>query len=158
MLIHGRELYQFCKAHIDNANLPNPFLYEQTELDVHLGPWIWTEKYEPACLRIHDLKKGMHEGLFDKRPIPEHGAILKSKEFALFETEEYFRMPNSAYGVLTLRSWAARSGLEQSTSQVLKPGFEGHLVLEFVNELKHHEMLIHKMDPVAQIQFFWLED
>lgn len=130
-----------------------------SELDIHLGCWLWLERWEPGYARAHRLQKGRHEEVFDRRKIHEgvgHG--LKPGELVLAETRQRFKMPDNVYGVLTLRSWAAKSGLEQSASMVLKPGWEGALILELRNNLRHHELLVEPNDAIGQIQFFHIID
>lgn len=152
-LLAGIPLYDFMAAHVGNAVRSDTYLTD-VQMDVRMDSTIWVERHPPGCLRTHALLKGNHHDLFDEKQIPEHGYVLKPKEFILARTMEFFHLPANVFGMLTLRSWAARSGLEQSTSQVLKPGFEGHLILELVNELRHHELLIKAEAPIAQIQFF----
>lgn len=124
------------------------------EVDIRLGSNYWKEKVEPRCTRVHVMKKDSWEDLWEKKPILDTGIVLQPGEFILAETAEYFQIPDDVYGVLTLRSWAAKSGLDQSSSLTLKPGWSGFLIMELHNGLKWHDLLIEKGEMIGQIQFF----
>jgi dCTP deaminase len=87
--------------------------------------------------------------------LPSSGRFfLNPGAFCLTETVEYFEMPNDLSGLFTLRSALARSGLDQSVSFFLKPGWRGRLVLELRNNLRYHELALTPGQLIGQVTFF----
>ena len=83
---------------------------------------------------------------------------LKPQEFIITKITEYIELPNDIYGMFTIRSKYARNGLEQSASLMLKPNWEGNLILELRNVLRYHDIHISRYAPIGQIQFFKVYD
>lgn len=152
-LIQGIELAQLVKHHVQDSVLPN-----YTELDIRLGSNYWTEKDRSSSQRVHVMKPEDWNSHLTKKQIPEHGVTLAAGRFMLAETYEYFDMPENVEGILSLRSWAAKSGLEQSSSLTLKPGWHGILILELFNSLAWYDLLMTPGLSIAQIQFFDIGD
>lgn len=148
MLISGQALIDLTKKVVEGDNL----VVNRCEIDVHLGKFIFREKQLPACQRIHQLGAPLDQ-LFSRHEVVSDVSI-KPKEFILAETREFFKMPSNVSGMVTLRSFAAKAGLEQSSSLTLKPDWSGHLILELCNQLREHELLLEPDAPIAQIQFF----
>lgn len=150
-LLKGRDLRSFCENHLQHVDGD---LIGETGLDVRFGPKVWTEKYMPGYARTHELTKENQPLLWDEVTVPEYGFTLKPKAFIKAETYEYFDMPATVMAEFGLRSWAAQSGLEQSTSTTIKPGWSGHLIMELVNELRHSELLIPLRAPIGHVRFY----
>lgn len=125
-----------------------------TEIDICLGPKIWVEKFAPTDQRRHILNPNDWKSHLQEVDMPAGGFVLAPWRFILAETAEHFDMPLNVQGLMTLRSWAAKSGLEQSSSLTLKAGWSGHLILELFNSLAVHDLVLTEGLPIAQIQFF----
>jgi len=149
--ITGKELERFVQQQV---KFYQPSAIGNVGLDVHLGSKLYIEKEIHSTQRLHVLEYATWRELYDTKVIPMHGHTLKAKHFLLAETLEYFQMPAHVSGTMTLRSWAAKSGLEQSSSLDLKPGWEGNLILELFNSLTHHELQLLPGSAIAQIKFF----
>lgn len=147
-LIKGQALEDLC-ANIKDCLPPN-----YTELDIRLGNKGWVEKERSSSQRIHCLNPKDWNSHLKPIDIPNHGYSLPAWRFMLAETVEYFDMPLHVQGIMTLRSWAAKSGLEQSSSLTLKPGWSGYLILELFNSLATYDLLLKPGLAIAQIQFF----
>lgn len=155
-LIHGRELASFVSHSVRGARPANMF-----ELDIHLGDNVWVESLvDPKCNDdyLHVLGMDSWERSMERRKIPASGYLLGPLGFCLTDTKEFFEMPPLVVGIMTLRSWAAKSGLEQLSSLTLKPGWKGHLILELFNCRSIRDLLLTPGLPVAQIQFFDISD
>lgn len=59
--------------------------------------------------------------------------ILNPGQVVLAATQEVFKFPEDVAGFLTLKSSLARIFLNHMNSNLINPGFEGNLVLEFHN-------------------------
>jgi len=125
-----------------------------SDLDIRLGPEIWVEKEPHSTQRIHKLAKETWQELYNPQTLPEHGRILKRGEFLLITALERFQLPANIKGELSLRSWAACSGLDQAESVRLKPGWSGALILELKNNLAHHDLLLEPGMVVGNIEFY----
>jgi dCTP deaminase len=148
-LVTGRALQRLVDSCIHPALKPG-----RTELDIRLGTKIFVEKDPPSSQRIHVMKYEDWNSHLNEKFIPAHGMSFKAGQFVLAETVEYFDMPPHIQGLMTLRSWAAKSGLEQSSSLTLKPGWSGKLILELSNSLRNHELFLKPGQDIAQVQFF----
>lgn len=149
-LIRGGELKELVDSVVIGSTLP----VGVNELDIRLGKQYWVERELSYSQRVHVMKPEDWQGHLQSAYIPEHGMSLLPQHFMLVEAKEQFVMPEYVMGLLTLRSWAAKSGLEQSSSLTLKPGWKGPLILELFNSLQHNELFITPGLPVAQVQFF----
>jgi deoxycytidine triphosphate deaminase len=150
-MITGNDLIDFVsRGAVKGGNV----VVNRTEIDVHLGQYIWREKKLPACQRVHSLGAPL-EQLFDRHEVTTDFSLAPG-EFIRAETRETFDLPHWAYGILTLRSFAAQAGLEQLSSLTLKPSWKGTLILELSNMLKEHSLVLQPDAPIAQIAFFEL--
>ncbi len=149
-LITGQALRQLAAECIEGYS---PDLVGRVEVEVCVGD---NYKLYPPGLKKDtlELTKTTSDLLFITRPVPETGLTLKPKEFILLETKEVFSLPSYVMGMLTLRSYAARAGLSQTASLLLKPNWTGRLILELVNDLASVSLTLEKGSPIAQIQFY----
>jgi deoxycytidine triphosphate deaminase len=86
-----------------------------------------------------------------------NGQIMPFKEYSLepdevvnFVTTEFLVLPDNAMGTVTVRSLWAQRGLNHLTSQRLKPGWQGYLILELHN-VSNQAILLKNGDRVVQI-------
>jgi len=149
-LITGAALRAFASDHIAGYL---PSLVGVTEVDIRVGESI---RIYPSTLQKDtvDLTATTSDLLFITKPILESGVYLKPREFILLQSHEFFTMPSHVQGMLTLRSWAAKSGLSQTASLILKPNWKGNLILELTNDLSLVTLVIKKGLPIAQTQFY----
>lgn len=150
-LIQGQRLAELVESSIKHFVPAN---VHDTELDICLGNKIWVEKDRHNTQRVHVMSPNDWNSHLVERVIPPHGVTLLPRRFMLAETREYFDMPPNVQGMLTLRSWAAKTGLEQSSSLLLKRDWSGHLIMELFNSLGTYELWMTPGLPIAQIQFF----
>lgn len=148
-LIKGTALEKLVGESVRGALKPG-----YTELDIRLGKKAWVEKERSHAQRIHVMKPHNWSNHLKEVTIPDHGITLNAWGFMLAETLETFDLPLGVQGLLTLRSWAAKSGLEQSSSLILKAGWSGVLIMELFNSLSTYDLLMEPSAPIAQIQFF----
>ena len=152
-LLQGQRLRQFVEKHIAFFEPEN---IGQTELDIRFGNIYW-EEVEPLNLinnrKVHIVSPLTWQTIYKQLPA-DHGAFIEPGRFILAEALETFALPKQVQGMLTLRSWAAKSGLEQSSSLILKAGWQGSLILELSNSLRRHALLIPPRAVIGQIQFF----
>jgi len=80
------------------------------------------------------------------------GLTLSPNETVLAKTAEYFKMPTDVIGFLTLKSSLARTFLNHMNSNLINPGFEGNLVLEFHN-CSNKTIFLEEGQRVSQIVF-----
>jgi dCTP deaminase len=151
-LIQGEELQDLVSTSVTDTLDPG-----DTELDIRIGREIWTERKGHTNPPFNLSTPGRNYPL-EIAPLLDEGYTLKPGHFMLATTQEYFRMPDDVQGILTLRSWAARSGLEQSSSLTLKPGWSGYLIMELRNNLQRHDLVLTPSVAIAQIQFFDLTE
>lgn len=84
-------------------------------------------------LRLGPLYRVPQEdGWSEPREIPETGLELVDGDFVLMHTLEYVTMPDSAVGLLCLKSSTGRKGLEHLHAGYIDPGFRGEITLEVV--------------------------
>jgi len=149
-MLTGTELTKAVFAAVSEFD---PSAVRECSLDVHLADWGQIENNDTASpIRVVDLKVG--QGL-QLTPIDlRAGIALRPGQFLLAETREKFKLPEDLSGMFTLRSRYARNGLDHSTSLVLRPGWEGHLVLELWNRTQWHSILLKAGEPIGQVHFF----
>lgn len=150
-LIQGEDLQRLVHSRVKNYVSAN---IKHTELDIQIGAKAWVEKERHNTQRVHVLTPNDWNSHMEERRIEKSGMSLLPWRFMLAETMEHFDMPLHIQGILTLRSWAAKSGLEQSSSLTLKAGWSGVLILELFNSLATYELLLTPGLAVAQVQFF----
>jgi deoxycytidine triphosphate deaminase len=134
-------------------------LVEYDSVILRVGNKAYLERDFPLSQQIHTMRKENWGELYDVMNVAETAdasLYIKPKQFLLLETLEYFRMPKDVWGVLNLRSWAALSGLEQSTSLDIKPEWEGYLKMELVNQLRYNTLRLEYKAPIASVKFFKL--
>ena len=78
-------------------------------------------------------------------------------EMILGKTVETFNLPEDVMAEFSLRSWAAKSGLNQSTSLAMKPNWAGQLVLELHNCLKDRWLCFYPGAEIGQVSFYRTE-
>lgn len=149
-LLQGTELHDFCQHYVASHLPPG-----QTELDVRIGTDAWIERFPQSARRNMQLVDPLDD-LFFTLPLGEAPVGIPPGGFVLVATEEHFSLPPSVMGLFTLRSFAAKRGMGQAASLVLKPGWTGNLIMELANQLRHHELLIKRGDAVGQVQFFYV--
>lgn len=76
--------------------------------------------------------------------------------FRLASTVEKFWMPPNVIGFVHDKSTWAREGLAVQNT-VIEPGWRGFLTLELTNHNDHHEIMVLRNDPIAQIVFHWVD-
>jgi len=138
-----------------------------TEIDVRISPFIRRELYRQTDNddRHHFATEVNWENMFtDEYFGVEHNSVkgrnyikLEAGEMILGKTMEKFQLPGNIMAEFSLRSWAARSGINQSTSLLMKPNWSGQLVLELHNALRHHVVYLEKGAVIGQVRFFRLE-
>lgn len=138
-----------------------------TEIDVRLSGFIRRERLRASHYdsRHHYATEDNWNSLFTEE---YHGAEFvaeKNKayvkldpgEMILGKTVELFQLPSDVIAEFSLRSWAARSGINQSTSLLMKPNWGGQLVLELHNALRTRIVHLEKGAVIGQVMFFKLE-
>jgi deoxycytidine triphosphate deaminase len=150
-LLQGQELKDFVIRHVIGAE---EGLIGQYGLDIRVSDEIWTEKSPGGWEKAHTLTKTGMPDLWVQVQAPDWGFTMRPGQMVKALTREEFKMPDSVLGRLNLRSWAAQSGLGHTASLVLQPGWQGRLILELVNVLKHRELLVEPETALAEVQFF----
>jgi deoxycytidine triphosphate deaminase len=102
-------------------------------------------------IRILGLNCGLSISSLRTEPL-----LLEPGQFVLAETLEQFTVPKTVKGIFTIRSWAAKSGLDQAVSITLKPNWSGHLIMELRNNLQHNTLCFRPHEAIGQIEFFEL--
>lgn len=150
-MIAGKELVELLES---GAVLEgyDPALVGRISVDVRISDWVRREAWAPGWAKAFNLLSTDEDELFHESF--EEVISLKPKHFIQARTLETFNMPFDVAGMFTLRSAAARRGLEQSSSLLIRPGWSGQLVMELVNELKNREMLIYPGDVIGQVTFW----
>lgn len=144
MVIKGKKLINLIK-NISNCPLENIGF---SEVDVRLDSHFWIEKNENYPIRTD----APDDSIFDKLNVDCYK--LKPNEFVKAQIMEIFEMPDNVMGIFTLRSRNAQQGLDQSTSFLLKPNWNGKLILELKNQLQHHPIKLIYGSKIGQIAFF----
>jgi dCTP deaminase len=109
---------------------------------------------------FHERTKafGMTYGLgpagYDVRCVQE--MKLKSGQFLLASTIEYFVMPTNLVGLVKDKSTWARLGVAVQNT-VIEPGWRGYLTLELTNH-SPHDRHIFAGSPIAQILFELMDE
>lgn len=156
----GRKLAEFVSKFVNDALTPG-----FSELDIRVGSFYYQENDVHGTQRIHRLIDDPWESLYTKTLIQPHGFFLKSGGFVIVDALEQFCIPKNIKGVLNLRSVAAKSGLGQTASLTLKPGWNYDTSdepqpfrLELHNQLLHHDLHICYGDVVGQVEFYDLSE
>ena len=150
-LLQNAELLDFASQYISPLDVAN---VQPTAVDICFGSKVWVEKARKSGDRVHALHQAVWNNHLEERTVLPHGFSMPPKAFILAETLEKFILPSHIQGLMTLRSWAAKSGLGQTASLTLKAGWEGTLILELVNDLNSYDLLLTAGCPLAQVQFF----
>jgi deoxycytidine triphosphate deaminase len=157
------ELRDFAHHYVDNIDhtwlgafdLPDPDVV--TELNVRLGTTVYFENHKRKTDPQHEANPKNWTNLWSQYLLSEHEPlIIEPGQFVLAETLEKFAMPKTYKGLFTLRSWAAKSGLDQAVSITLKPNWSGHLIMELHNNLQHTALCLRPHEAIGQIEFFEL--
>lgn len=133
-----------------------------TEVDVRLSGWIKRQKPSPIELNsfpIHVAFPDNWTNIWDKEiQVDDRNAIyIAPGEMILGKTIETFNLPEDVMAEFSLRSWSAKSGLNQSTSLSMKPNWEGQLVLELHNCLKDRGLCFYPGAEIGQVSFYRTE-
>ncbi|MGI9212271.1 MAG: dCTP deaminase domain-containing protein [Methylococcaceae bacterium] len=156
------ELADFIKQHIDSAQMDAVQTQLDkgvlTELDVRLGHVSYYENRKICGDAIHLAKPESWDRVWIQHTL-EHNEplILQPGQFVLAETHECFKLPKDIKGLFTLRSWAAKSGLDQAVSITLKPRWQGNLIMELRNNLQHISLSLYPLQAIGQVEFFQLD-
>ena len=138
-----------------------------TEIDVRLSGFIRRELLRESDHddKHHYAAENNWDNLFTEEYhgaefVPEMNKTyikLDPGEMILGKTVELFQLPNDVIAEFSLRSWSARSGINQSTSLLMKPNWGGQLVLELHNALRTRVVHLEKGAAIGQVSFFRLE-
>lgn len=150
-LIRDNELLDFARQYVSPLDVAN---VRSTEIDICFGHKIWVERARNRENRLHALHQATWHNHLEERAVLPHGISLPPKAFILAEVLENFTVPSHVQGLITLRAWAAKSGLGQPVLLTLQPGWEGVPVLELVNNLNSYDLLLKTGCILAQAQFF----
>lgn len=82
---------------------------------------------------------------------------LEPDQCVLAITNEVFKLDKDVIGFLTLKSSLARIFLNHMNSNLVNPGFEGKLILEFHN-CSNKDVELHEGQRVSQIIFMGMEE
>ena len=72
--------------------------------------------------------------------IADQAYMLEPGESVLARTEETLHLPDNVAAQVLLRSSAARAGYDHKLAGWADPGFNGVMVLELQNTLRHHKL------------------
>jgi deoxycytidine triphosphate deaminase len=84
----------------------------------------------------------------------EEGYCLTPRSFCKGLLKEYIKLPSNMMAEFTLRSQIAQNGLSHSLSFLIRPEWEGNLVLEIANNLKYHNWILEENLLIGQLRFF----
>lgn len=115
-------------------------------IDLHLSDDFQVEEPTNKVLHIDSARTHM-------MPVQSNSIRVRPQEFILAKTVEIFDLPSDVTGYISLRSRAARKGLNQLTSFTIKPGFKGQVVLELVNSNRGTDLVLNAGDSIAQVSF-----
>jgi deoxycytidine triphosphate deaminase len=159
--IINTDLHDLVSAIVDNIDpewLSSESATYSTELNVRLSPIVYYERQKPIEHSHHDAIPDDWSKLWAQYELDRYEPlIIAPGQFVLAETLERISMPKNVKGVFTLRSWVAKSGLDQAVSITLKPGWSGHLVMELRNNLQHSSLCLRPKASIGQIEFFQLD-
>ncbi|WP_019865201.1 dCTP deaminase domain-containing protein [Methylovulum miyakonense] len=154
----GVRLAEFVSKFVSDPLTPG---YSELDIRVGLTIYIYREQEPHRTQRIHRLGEEPWENLYDKATIGPQGFFLKAGEFIVVNSLEDFCIPQNIKGVLNLRSFAAKSGLGQTASLIMKPGWNygtdndvQPFRLEINNSLSHHDLHICTGDVIGQVEFY----
>lgn len=135
----------------------NPDLIGINSIDVTLGDTLYrpTSAYTRQELDLSNLPD--EDELYNKYSFDGAGFTLAPGSFCKAITAEKFTMPHHVTGMFSLRSCIAQAGLEQSTSVWIRPGWEGHLILELSN-FTNKDLILRAGLRIGQVHFFNLID
>ena len=118
--------------------------------DLRLGPQVTILEpiEEPVRVTRKELKQ--RSRVID---ISTTGFELKPKQFALFSTLEYIRVPRFLVAIVWNRSSLARLGIRvRGDAGFIDSGFEGVIALEVYND-SENTYIFHTGDKIAQVVF-----
>lgn len=119
-------------------------------IDLTLGDVFWLED-RPAT--AHPVRLG-------KKEVPlmrevTGGLHLLPGEFCLAQTREVFHLPDDIAAHYMLKSSLARAGLQHLFAGFADPTWNGSvLTLEYVNQLRHHSLVLEPGMKCGQMVFF----
>lgn len=124
--------------------------------DITLGKTFKTFLDNRSLFDAYDyLKPGeITEDMFSTSEVnqSDDAFILKSGEFCLAESEQYFKMPDNVTGLVKDKSTYARMGISLFNT-VIEPGWNGILTLEIVNN-SPRTVALYPGRGIAQILFY----
>lgn len=120
-------------------------------IDLTLGDVFWVEDYP------FEHRELVHLG--DKETpmmLQSSGKlILKPGQFCLAQTREVFHLPDNVAAHYMLKSSLARAGLQHLFAGFADPTWNGSvLTLEYVNQLRHHSLVLEPGMKCGQMVFF----
>ena len=96
-----------------------------------------------------------HDALSRDLPLekvtPEKDLCIRPGDFILIPTYEYIELPDNIMGMINLRSYAARAGIQQATALKISPGFKGIPILEISS---NRYACVGYREPIAQLILF----
>jgi len=141
-----------------STSLPeHPFATEQVKvcsIDLRCDRVFWIQRRVPGTLDLAStslMESSPRRHWIRKEISLGHAIKVRPGEMILGRTYERFQIPPTHAGKITGRSSYARLGIEIScTCDLINPGWEGHVPLEIINNLKR-SVLIYPLLPIAQI-------
>jgi len=109
---------------------------------------------------VEEGHRGLMVDLFEKempamRIVEGDSFVLHPGEFALAHTIERFNLPDDLSCWFTLKSSAARAGLDHSEAGWAEAGFHGaNLTMELRNNLRGHPLKLRAGMKIGQMVFF----
>lgn len=91
---------------------------------------------------------------FDRK-ITEEGVKIKSKRYAVFQTQQYLGMPYNVFGVVVGKGINIFNGGVISTGKIV-PGYKGKLRIGYYNA-SGKTIVLHKGDVIGSCIFFNIE-
>lgn len=92
---------------------------------------------------------------FYKDQYKEQYYFLEPEEFITCNSSlGYVNMPDNIRAEIAIRSYAAKSGLNQVTSQTIRAGYKGLLILELKNFLNHHILPLSLEDHYLSLELY----
>ena len=150
MILNGNVIKKLIENKcIKNATYSN---ISGASLDLRLSKHFKEFSYDvekKICLKSPiDLKYKDYEGEYTLNP----------KEFVLASSMEFLDLPEDICGFVTLRSSAARLGIDHGLAGWIDPGFTGNITFELINNhARNISIILSEEDRVAQVCFYRVE-
>lgn len=102
-------------------------------IDVTLDNMFWIPKIQPITASINLSNIPPEHEMFDSVKVTRGAFLLMPGQYIKARLSEYSHMTGDLVGLFTLRSAIAQAGLDQVTSLIMRPSWQGQLVLELIN-------------------------